>query len=68
MCNEMDIFKEQYEQEMRLIRANGGNRKALEIRYEQYQASEHDLLEYIKRRTLEQAGRKAALEEWAVID
>ena len=56
----MDIFKDQYEQEIALIKANGNNRPALKIRSEQYQVHERELLDYIKRRSLEQAGRRAA--------
>lgn len=61
MSDEIDIFKDQYDQEIALIKANGNNRSALKIRYEQYQVHERELLDYIKRRSLEQAGRKAAL-------
>lgn len=60
MNDEMDIFKDQYKQEIALIKANGNDRPALKIRYEQYQVHERELLDYIKRRTLEQAGRRAA--------
>lgn len=61
MCDEMDIFKDQYNQEIALIKANGNNKSALKIRYEQYRAHERELLEHIKHRSLEQAGRRAAL-------
>ena len=60
--DEMDIFKDQYNQEIALIKANGNNRHALKIRSEQYRAHERELLDHIKRRSLEQAGRKAAWE------
>lgn len=62
MCNDMDIFKDQYEQEIALIKINGNNKSALRVRYEQYHVNERELLEHIKRKTLEQAGRKAAWE------
>jgi hypothetical protein len=62
MCDVMDIFKDQYKQEIALIKANGNNKSALRIRYEQYRVHERELLEHIKRKTIEQAGRKAALE------
>ena len=62
MSGEMDIFIDQYDQEIALIKANGNDKSALRIRYEQYQVHERDLLDYIKRRSLEQAGRKAAWE------
>ena len=62
MCDGMNIFKDQYKQEIALIKANGNNKSALRIRYEQYQVHECELLDHIKRKTLEQAGRKAALE------
>ena len=62
MCDGMDIFKDQYKQEIALIKANGNNKSALRIRYEQYQVHERELLNHIKRKSLEQAGRKAALE------
>ena len=61
MCDEMDIFKDQYKQEIDLIKANGNNKSALRLRYEQYHVHERELLDYINRKTLEQAGRKAAL-------
>jgi len=61
MCDEMDIFKDQYKQEIALIKANGNNKTALRIRYEQYQVLNRELLDHIKRKSLEQAGRKAAL-------
>ena len=57
----MNIFKDQYDQEIALIKANGNDKSALRIRYEQYRVHERELLDYIKRRSLEQAGRKAAL-------
>jgi len=60
MCDEIDIFKDQYDQEIALIKANGNDKTALRIRYEQYQVDERDLLNYIKRKTLEQAGRQTA--------
>ena len=62
MCDEMDIFKDQYNQEIALIKANGSNKTALRIRYEQYQVNERELLDYIKRKSLEQSGRRAAWE------
>ena len=62
MCEDLDIFKDQYDQEIILIKANGKDKAALRLRYEQYRTHEHELLDHIKRRTLEQAGRKAALE------
>ena len=62
MCDGMDIFKDQYDQEIALIKANGNNKSALRIRYEQYRVHERELLDYIKRKSLEQAGRKAAWE------
>ena len=61
MCDEMDIFKDQYKQEIALIKANGNNKSALRIRYEQYHVHERELLDYITCRSIEQAGRKAAL-------
>ena len=63
MSDEMDIFKDQYDQELALIKANGNDRAALKLRYEQYCIHDQELLEYVKRRTIEQAGRKAALED-----
>ena len=62
MCDEIYIFKDQYDQEIALIKANGNDKLALRIRYEQYHAHERELLDYIKRKSLEQAERKAALE------
>jgi hypothetical protein len=61
MCDEIDIFKDQYNQEIALIKANGNNKSALRLRYEQYHVHERELLDYINRISLEQAGRKAAL-------
>ena len=61
MSDEIDIFKDQYDQEITLIKANGNNRSALKIRYEQYHVHERELLAHILRKSLEQAGRKAAL-------
>ena len=61
MSDEMDIFKDQYDQEIALIKANGNNKSALRIRYEQYHVHERELLAHILRKSLEQAGRKAAL-------
>jgi len=61
MTDEMDIFKDQYDQEIALIKANGNDKSALKIRYEQYHVHERELLAHIKRKSLEQAGRKAAL-------
>ena len=58
----MDIFKDQYDKEIALIKANGNNKSALRTRYEQYRAHERELLDYIIRKSLEQAGRKVALE------
>jgi len=62
MCDEMDIFNDQYKQEIALIKANGNNKSALRLRYEQYRTHERELMDHIKRKSLEQAGRKAALE------
>lgn len=61
MSDEIDIFKDQYDQEIALIKANGNNKSALKIRYEQYHVHERELLAHILRKSLEQAGRKAAL-------
>ncbi|MCK5012777.1 MAG: hypothetical protein KAS66_03075 [Candidatus Omnitrophica bacterium] len=61
MCDEMDIFNDQYNQEIALIKANGNNKSALKIRYEQYHVHERELLAHILHKSLEQAGRKAAL-------
>ena len=60
------IYDEQYEQEIALIKANGNNKKALEIRYKQYLLLEQDLLYYIKHRSLELLGRKAALDYMSI--
>ena len=60
MSDEIDIFNDQYNQEIALIKANGNNISALKIRSEQYHVHERELLDYIKRRSLEQAGRRAA--------
>ena len=62
MSGEMDIFNDQYNQEIALIKANGNDKAALRLRYEQYRAHERELLAHILRKSLEQAGRKAALE------
>ena len=62
MCDDIDIFKDQYNQEIALIKANGNDKSALRVRHEQYNVNERELFDYIKRRTLEQAGRKAAWE------
>lgn len=61
MCNEMDIFKNQYKQEIYLIKANGNDKSALRLRYKQYRIHDRELMKYITHRSLEQAGRKAAL-------
>ena len=61
MSDEIDIFKDQYDQEIALIKANGNNKSALRIRYEQYHVHERELLAHILHKSLEQAGRKAAL-------
>ena len=61
------IYDDQYEQEIDLIKVNGNNKKALEIRYKQYHTLEQDLLYYIKHKTLELLGRKAALDYMSTI-
>ena len=66
MCEDLDIFKDQYDQEIILIKANGKDKAALRLRYEQYRTHEHDLMDLIKRKTFEQAGRKAALEDMRI--
>lgn len=63
MSEELDIYNDQYRQETILIKANGKNKAALRLRYKQYRIHEQDLVNYIKRKTFEQAGRKAALED-----
>jgi len=60
MSDEIDTFRDQYDQEMALIKASGNNKTALRMRYEQYQKDERELLNHIKRKTLVQAGRRAA--------
>ena len=61
MSDEIDIFNNQYNQEIALIKANGNDKSALRIRYEQYHVHERELLAHILRKSLELAGRKAAL-------
>ena len=60
-------YDDQYEQEIALIKANGNDKKALEVRYEQYHILEQDLLYYIKHKSLELLGRKAALDYMSTI-
>ena len=60
------IYDEQYKQEIDLVKANGNDKKALEIRYKQYHTLEQDLLYHIKCRSLELLGRKAALDYMSV--
>lgn len=55
-------YDDQYKQEIDLVKANGNDKKALEIRYEQYHVLEQDLLNYIQHKSLELLGRKAALD------
>lgn len=62
MCNEIDIFKDQYNKEIALIKANGNNKAALRKRFEQYQIHDRELLDHIHRRSMQQAGRMAALD------
>ena len=56
------IYDDRHKQEIDLVKANGNNREALEIRYKQYHVFEQDLLYYIKHRSLELLATKAALE------
>ena len=60
MSDEMAIYQDNYDQEIQLIKANGNDENALRIRAEQHKASERDLLDYITRKSIELAGRKAA--------
>lgn len=60
-------YDDQYKQEIILIKANGNDKEALRIRYEQYHTLEQDLLYYIKHKSLELLGRKAALEYMSTI-
>lgn len=61
------IYDDRYKQEIDLVKANGNNKKALEIRYKQYHVLEQDLLYYIKHRSLELLGTKAALDYMSTI-
>jgi len=61
---DMTTFKQAYEEELMLIRANGGNKDALQFRFAQLKQQRDDLLEYITRRTIEHAGREKALKEY----
>lgn len=64
-CNELDIFKKYYASEIDMISANtlsiGDEKTALNFRYEQLHVAEKELLQHINRRTMEIAGRRAAL-------
>ena len=63
MNDDMELYQDNYNTEIALIKANGNDIYALHIRAEQHKASERDLFDYIKRHTIELAGRRAAWED-----
>jgi len=60
----MTTFKQAYQQELMLIRANGGDKSALQFQFLQLKYARDDLVKYIERRSIEFAGREKALKEY----
>jgi len=59
----MTTFNQAYMHELMLIKANGGDKSALQFQFLQLKYSRDDLLKYIERKNIEYAGREKALKE-----
>ena len=61
---DMTTFKQAYENEIRLIQVNGGDKSAVQFRYDQLKDTRRKLLNDIVSRSIEITAREKALSEY----